>query len=173
MSDDAPRSVDRDNFAMRKPCPGCSAPNGRIIEVNGQDTVRCLSCDRHCYNAPRTETGRAQRSVTTVHAAIKPKQRARIIMRDGARCMWCRADDRNLHVGHIISVDAGVRFGLTDAEVNDDENLVAQCEECNLGLGSEPMSLRVAIAVLRARISWRNRTETTPPLPATPDGDQT
>lgn len=152
-------TIDRDNFAMRVPC-SCGHTHGRIIERNGQDTVRCLGCDKHCYNAPRTETGRAQRSVTTVHAAIKPKQRAKIIMRDGARCVWCRSADRNLHVGHIISVDAGMQFGLSDAEINDDENLVALCEECNLGQGNEPMPLRIAISVLRARIAWRDRNET-------------
>lgn len=147
--------IDRDNFTMRHPCPGCSGTNGRILERNGQDTVRCLQCARFQYNAPRTETGREQRSVTTIHAAIKPKQRARIILRDGGRCILCGATG-NLHVGHLVSVDAGMRFGLTDDEINDDENLVAQCEECNLGIGSEPMPLRVAIVVLRARIAWRN-----------------
>lgn len=160
MSDDP--VVDRDNYPMRKPCPYCDHPLGRIVERNGQDTVRCLRCDRHCYNAPRTETGRKQRSASTIHAGIKPKQRARIIMRDGARCVWCRSDDRNLHVGHIISVDVGMRSGLSDAELNDDENLVAMCEACNLGQGHEPMPLRVAISVLRARIAWRDRNEPTP-----------
>lgn len=156
-------TIDRDNFAMRVPCRFCGHAMGNIRESGGQDVVRCNSCGRACYNAPRTETGRAQRSVTTVHAAIKPKQRARIIMRDGARCVWCRSADRNLHVGHIISVDAGMQFGLSDAEINDDENLVALCEECNLGQGHEPMPLRVAVSVLRARISWRNHSEATEP----------
>lgn len=150
-------TINRDDFLMRVPCPKCGHDRGKITERSGQDVVRCLSCDRHCYNAPRTETGREPRTTTTVHAAIKPKQRARIIMRDGARCMWCRADDRNLHVGHIVSVDSGLMSGLSDAEINDDENLVTQCEECNLGQGNEPMPLRVAVAVLRARISWRDR----------------
>lgn len=146
--------MDRDNFTMRQPCVGCSGLTGRLLERNGQDTVRCLGCDRFQYNAPRTETGREQRSVTTIHEAIKPKQRARIILRDGGRCILCGRTG-NLHVGHLISVDAGLNFGLTDTEINDDENLVAQCEECNLGIGAEPMPLRVAIVVLRARISWR------------------
>lgn len=156
--------IDRDNFTMRTPCLSCSEQTGRIVERNGQDTVRCLSCDRFCYNAPRTETGRAQRSVSTVHAGIKTNQRSRIIMRDGARCVWCGATQatKNLHVGHIVSVDAGLQYGLTDAEINDDENLVALCEECNLGQGSEPMPLRVAIVVLRTRISWSRRSLATP-----------
>jgi len=147
--------IDREHFTMRAPCPSCSGVAGRIVEKNGQDTVRCLSCDRHCYNAPRVETGREQRSVTTIHASIKPKQRTRILLRDGGKCILCGARG-NLHVGHLVSVEVGLRFGLTEIELNDDENLVAQCEECNLGMGAEPMPLRVAIAVLRARISWRD-----------------
>lgn len=145
--------IDRDRFAMRKPCR-CGSTTGYLIEVNGQDTVRCLACQTFCYNAPRTETGREQRSVTTIHNGIKPKQRAQIIARDGHQCIWCHTKDAPLHVGHIISVDAGLTFGLSDADINSDENLVAVCEECNLGMGAEPMPLRTAIALLRARISW-------------------
>lgn len=151
-------AIDRDRFQMRAPCPSCGHGLGRLIERNGQDTVRCLSCDKHCYNAPRTETGREQRSVSTVHSAVKPKQRARILERATGKCEVCGAR-RNLHVGHILSVDAGLRAGLTDAQINDDENLLCLCEECNLGMGSAPMSLPLAIAVLRARISWRNHAE--------------
>lgn len=143
------------DFAMRTPCPSCGSSAGVIQERNGQDTVRCAECNRFCYNAPRTETGREQRSVTTVHAGIKPKQRARIILRDGGRCILCGSTG-NLHVGHLVSVDAGMRYGLTDQEINHDENLVAMCEVCNLGIGAEPIPLRVAIVVLRARISWSN-----------------
>lgn len=150
--------IDRENFEMRKPCPECSGTTGRIVERNGQDTVRCTGCSRFQYNAPRVETGREQRSVTTVHEAIRPKQRARILSRASARCEVCGARG-NLHVGHIVSVVVGLNFGLTEAELNDDENLMCLCEECNLGQGKEPMPLRLAIVVLRARIAWRDHME--------------
>lgn len=150
-------SVNRDDFAMRAPCSQCLHDRGRIIERNGQDTVRCLACDKHCYNAPRTETGREVRSVTTIHNGVRPKQRSRILERDGFRCVLCRTDDQRMHVGHIVSVEAGFSIGLTDAEINDEENLIAVCEECNLGQGKQPIPLRVAIAILKARISWRDR----------------
>lgn len=152
-------SAEPDRFVMRKPCARCGGIHGVVAEVNGQDTVRCLSCNAFCYNAPRTETGRAQRSVTTVHKAIKPAKRARILERDGNRCQWCKSDTARLHVGHIVSVDAGLVAGLTDEEINDDENLVAQCEECNLGMGDLPMPLRNAVVILRARISFRKKQE--------------
>lgn len=149
--------IDREKFTMRAPCKKCSGTLGKIIEVSGQDTVRCLLCNAHVYNAPRTETGREQRSVTTVHNGVKPKLRARILERDCNRCVLCKADDRPLHAGHIVSVDAGFAAGLTDAEINDEENLIATCEECNLGQGAQPIALRVAVVILRARISWRDR----------------
>lgn len=151
-------NVDRDRFTMRTPCKRCSGTLGQVVEKNGQDTVRCLGCQTHCYNAPRTETGRAQRSVTTVHEAVKPKQRARILDRASAKCEVCGSRG-NLHVGHIVSVAVGLNFGLTEVELNDDENLLCLCEECNLSQGAEPMSMRLAIVVLRARIAWRNKFE--------------
>lgn len=150
--------IDRERFEMRAPCPKCDGTLGRIVEKNGQDTVRCIGCNHYCYCAPRVETGRARRSVSTVHKAIKPGQRARILNRAGAKCEVCGARG-NLHVGHIVSVDVGLNFGLTELELNDDENLLCLCEECNLGMGSEPMPMRVAIVVLRARIAWRDQNE--------------
>jgi 5-methylcytosine-specific restriction endonuclease McrA len=145
-------------IVMRAPCKACSDTDGVVAEVNGQDTVRCATCNRFQYNAPRTETGRAERTVTTVHNGIKPKQRAKIIMRAGAKCEYCGARG-DLHVGHILSVEAGLNYGIGDDLLNHDENLLALCPECNLGMGHEPMSLRLAVAILRARISWAKKHE--------------
>lgn len=150
-------NIDRGRFEMRKPCTQCGGKLGLLVEVNGQDTVRCLGCNHFCYNAPRTETGREVRTVTTIHNGVKPKLRAKILERDGFCCVLCRAEDKRMHVGHVVSVDAGFATGLTDAEINDEENLIAVCDECNLGQGAQPIPLRVAIAILRARISWRNK----------------
>lgn len=149
--------INRERYEMRKPCIKCGGTLGVLLEVGKQDTVRCLACNTHCYNAPRTETGRAQRSVTTVHKAIKPKLRAKILTRDCHRCVLCHAVNVPLHVGHVVSVDAGMAVGLTDEQINDEENLIAQCEECNLGQGAQPLSLGLAITILKARISWRDR----------------
>ena len=147
------RNIDRERYAMRAPCE-CGSELGYLKESNGQDIVRCVSCDRYQYCAPRTETGRAQRTGATVHAGIKPSQRSRILSRGNHACERCHAHGVVLHVGHIISVDSGLRFGMSDAELNDDENLMCLCETCNLGMGPEPMPLRNAIAVLRARLAW-------------------
>lgn len=61
-----------------------------------------------------------------------------------------------LNVGHIISRDVGLRIGMTEDEVDDDENLAAMCEECNSGLSEEPIPLPTAVWIVRARIAWRN-----------------
>lgn len=144
----------REPYAMRAPCPACSCGTGYVTERGAQDVVRCIECNRHCYNAPRVETGKAVRSVTTVRNSIKPKRRARIIMRAGGRCELCHATNKPLHAGHIIGVDIGLRYGLTEVELNDDENLTALCDECNLGMGAEPIPLTLAVAIVRARMAW-------------------
>ena len=150
-------------ITMRRICQKCSGTFGRIETKNGQDCVYCCQCGRHCYNAPKTETGRAARTVTTIHNGIKPNQRMRVLQRATARCEICGKAGAgvNLHVGHLMSVKAGIVAGLTEAELNDDENLAAMCEECNSGLGDEPVTLRFVIArLLSARVAMRKR-ETT------------
>ena len=135
--------------ALRKPCR-CGFAQGYIVTKNGQDCVYCVTCDTFQYNAPKTETGRKMRSVSSVHNAIKPKQRSRILERATARCEFC-GSRTDLHVGHIVSVKRGLEMGLTEAEINSDENLAAMCSECNLGVGKEPVPLRFAVAMVMAR----------------------
>lgn len=137
-------------FQMRQACR-CGNETGRIETKSGQDCVYCLSCGKHCYNAPRTETGREVRSLRT-RPDIKTGQRSRILERDNGTCVVCHCDDRPLDVGHLISVDAGRKLGLTDAELYDDENLAAMCQTCNSGLSSRPVSLRQMVNILKARL---------------------
>jgi len=136
---------------MRENCKKCGCLNGVASFTNGQDVVRCEDCDAYCYNAPRTETGKKRRSVSTTHAAIKPKQRSRIVDRANGACERCRQSGVPLHVGHVVSVLDGHKAGLTDQVINSDENLIAECEQCNLGAGSRVMPLRVYVAILMAR----------------------
>lgn len=135
---------------MREPC-SCGESRGRIVEKGAQDCVYCIGCDRWQYNAPRTETGKAVRSVSTVHKAIRPKQRARILERANRHCELC-GKGGTLHVGHLLSVEAAMAQGLGDAEINSDENLCAMCDECNLGMGSNPVPVRFVVSLLMARL---------------------
>jgi 5-methylcytosine-specific restriction endonuclease McrA len=113
-----------------------------------------LDCNRHCYNAPRVETGKAVRTVQTVHEAIKPKLRAKILERATGRCELCGKGSElgPLHVGHLISVEQGLAGGSTELELNDPENLAAMCAECNLGLGKQTVPLRMMMSIFMARM---------------------
>jgi 5-methylcytosine-specific restriction endonuclease McrA len=138
------------SYAMRAPCRFCGVLDGELRPTNGQNCVYCAGCGKLAYNAPKSETGEPQRSVST-RPDIKPGQRARILMRDLARCVLCGATG-NLHVGHVLSVDEGRKQGATDAELFDDKNLACLCEECNLGLGRASFDPLIWLRLLRARI---------------------
>ena len=130
----------------------CAGRIGRVVSRGAQDTVRCSTCDTFLYNAPRVETGRAVRTTKTVHNGIKNKQRARVLLRANGACELCHEGGKPIHVGHLVSVDKGLAQGLTELELNDDENLCAMCDECNLGLGKEPVPLRFAVSIVMARL---------------------
>ena len=83
-----------------------------------------------------------------VSYGIRP-QRARILMRDG-RCVICGSREQ-LQVGHLLPVAGGLAAGLTEAELNDDENLAAMCAECNAGLGEAP-PLWITVPLLKLRL---------------------
>lgn len=142
------------SYPMRAACKHCGGEDGRVETRNGQDCVFCAGCGRHAYNAPRAETGREVRRLRT-RPDIKPGIRARILERDNGTCVLCHRADVELDVGHLISVDAGRKADLTDAELYDEENLAAMCAACNSGLSSRPVSLRFAVALLRLRIADR------------------
>jgi 5-methylcytosine-specific restriction endonuclease McrA len=138
-------------LTLRRPCASCGHAEGFIRPTNGQQCVFCSWCQAFQYNAPKTETGLRARSVTTVHAAIKPKLRAKVIERATGRCEFCGARGI-LHVDHLLSVNDGLSFGLEDAEINSLDNLAALCEECNLGKGSLSITPRFYVALLKARM---------------------
>lgn len=139
------------NHPLRQPCKQCGHTEGYIEPKSGQDCVYCSACLRHQYNAPKTETGREARSVSTVHNGIKPKHRIRIIERARGRCEYCNVEGRPLHIGHALSVKDGLALSLSDAQINHDDNLMALCEECNLGQGAGSTPPWLLVAILKAR----------------------
>lgn len=142
-------------YAMREPCTECGHAYGKVVTVNGQDTVRCEICSRFAYNAPRVETGREKRSVSRNREPLKPSKVARIRMRDGIACVLCHHADRPTHIGHLIAVKGGLEWGLTREELDHDENLAVMCDECNLGIGDHPIPPRLFFAMLQLRITTR------------------
>lgn len=147
-------------YLMREPCKFCGeSEQGTIAAVNGQNVVRCTGCGRAVYNAPRTETGERQRSVTTVQGGVRPKIRSRVLIRAGRRCELCGKPveaTAGLHVDHLLSVEDGLAQGLTEAQLNHLENLAAFCEECNLGKGRTTLPLYLIIAIIKARTAGGN-----------------
>ncbi len=135
---------------MRAACPQCGTSEGYIDQRNGQN---CIFCEHghFFYNAPKTETGQKQRSVSTVHAGILPNRRSFVIERATGRCELCGATG-NLHISHILSVSDGLSAGLTELELNTPDNLCCLCEECNLGMGRLSFSPRLYVALLQKRI---------------------
>ena len=139
---------------LREPCRSCGSSLGYITVVNGQNTVRCDKCFTFLYNAPKTETGEEPRSTRTLHN-LSPSLRARVLERANGRCELC-AGGVNLHVSHILSVKDGLLHGLTEFELNSEENLLALCEECNLGFGSRSFSPRLYAILLQRKIHNAN-----------------
>lgn len=115
----------------------------------------CQDCERHQQFVRKETAGVSKRTVQSTHAAIRPKDRARVIERATARCEMCGRRDVILNVSHFLSVAEGHAAGLTDDEINCDENLSCMCEECNLGIGRNPVPLRLAVAIIRARNNQR------------------
>ena len=138
-------------YPLRAPCT-CGHTEGFITERSGQDVVRCAVCRKYQYCAPKTETGRAVRSVST-RPGVKPGKRMRILERDGNVCVSCHSSDRPLHLGHLISVEDGAKHGIPDELIWHDWNLAAFCDECNLGLGRSTVAVRLMWRCLMVRLA--------------------
>ena len=135
---------------MRKPCAFCGSEDGIISTRGLQDCVFCAACERFQYNAPKVETGRADRSITTVHNGLKANQRERIIERAAGRCELCGGTN-TLHVDHVVSVKDGLEDGLTERELNHDDNLICLCAECNLGKSERSLLPKTYLVILLRR----------------------
>lgn len=133
---------------LRFPCAKCGDTVGRIYPRNGQDCVFCRTCGTFQYNAPRTETGREQRTLQTIRG-VPVSQRSRLLERAHGRCELC-AITEGLTVAHILSVKEGFDF-LTDAHLNSDDNLMILCAECNAGQRHQSMPPWLVAALLYRR----------------------
>jgi 5-methylcytosine-specific restriction endonuclease McrA len=138
-------------YTARHPCLKCGTTEARLVKRGNQNTVRCARCNRLLYNAPKVETGERPRTVKTLRTGIKPSQQARILDRDAGRCVLCGSYDE-LTIGHLLSIEDGLRLGATAAELNSDANLAAMCEACNLGLPHGPSSINPRTYAV---IMWR------------------
>lgn len=135
-------------FPLREPCRWCGSEEGTIRDVNGQDTVRCASCRRFLYNAPRHETGKKVRSINE-RPDIKPSRRRQLLERDNHTCISCHRNDRPLTIGHLLSVKQGRQMDVPDDLLFSDENLAVMCEECNSGYSFNSVGARLMYQMIR------------------------
>jgi hypothetical protein len=149
-----------DPFTLRAPCRVCESLVGYLAPSGGQDCAFCQECRTFQYNAPRTEPGRAIRTVSAVHSLVSKKRRYRILVRATGRCELCGAPpsaENPIHVDHVISVKDGCELGLTTQEINDDFNLLALCEACNSAKSTEPMPPRLILALFHTFLAARRQ----------------
>lgn len=136
------------DYLLREPCKKCGEREGRIHwNQSGQDIVYCKN-NHHCYNAPKTETGRVPRTLSSVRN-ISPSQRSRLLERAHYRCELCGSQDSPT-IAHILSVKDGFDV-LTDAQLNSDENTLVACAECNAGMGKRTPPVWLLVRMLWQR----------------------
>lgn len=148
---------------LRAPCATCGTTNGHAKKVGPSNVVRCLN-GHFAYNAPKSETGEAP-SARKRREGLSSDRRQWILERDGFRCCTCgraAGPDRTgfvveLEIGHLLSVAEGKALGATQEELDDDENLVTQCQECNAAQGARSFPLRTAVRLIQAARLRRTR----------------
>lgn len=137
-----------------KPCARCNCGLGFIDTKGGQDCVRCLDCAKYTgWNAPKTATGREIRTIKSTHKDIQGRLRSTVLFRSHGRCEICGKGniDGTLQVGHILSVKDGHMQGLGDDLINSEDNVIAECAECNSGHRESSIPIWLVLALLRAR----------------------
>lgn len=135
---------------LRSPCK-CGSWYGRIDTRGGQDCVFCAECGGWQYNAPRLETGRDVRSLST-RPGITPSQRFRVLDAHGHQCVSCGATG-SLQLDHLISRDDAERAGCLDELIDSEWNLAPMCPECNSGkrsLGTASIRLMYRCLLIKA-----------------------
>lgn len=132
---------------QKRACKKCG------LEGNEPDKDRKVWCKRcgHYWNASKVEAGEEPRTLKTTHEAITGAMRKEVLFRSNGKCEMCGRRD-SLQVGHLVSVEAGHSYGLSDAEINHPENLCAMCEECNSNVRADIVPLRVALVMITDRI---------------------
>jgi hypothetical protein len=141
-----------DPYPMRQTCP-CGSQIGRLSRVGAGIKADCSACGQYVYWVPKAELGLAPEPVST-RKDIKPSQRARVLERDGHRCVLCGhgpGEGAILHLGHLLSVEDAAALGVPPEDVKDDENLAAMCAECNLGIGRGSVPARLVAALVHHR----------------------
>jgi hypothetical protein len=144
------------SISLSTPCPKCGCTDARIVEKGFQDVAYCTQCDAYIKNVPRKETGKPQRHIKTRDGISGELRNKVLILRANGRCEICGGsgtDHNPLQVGHLVSVENGRRAGISDDELNHEENLAAMCAACNSALGSSTVPARLLMRVFMMRMT--------------------
>jgi 5-methylcytosine-specific restriction endonuclease McrA len=123
-------------------------PDTQVATMVGVSSA-CVRSARIKRNIPACCSGKRPSDTSGgKRVSIPPKQRSRILSRDGYTCRYCgeRAPFVKITVDHVVPVDKGGD--------NEDSNLVACCWECNSGkrehlLRPPPLAYRMPIGCRR------------------------
>jgi len=146
---------DAEDVHMRQPCD-CGSLQGYVVVKNGQDCLYCRRCDAFRYNRPRSESGRDVRSTRT-NADIKPKARARVLVKHGHQCVSCGRSPMLhgvvLDIDHLIPLALAERHGMLDDLTRSEMNMAPMCAECNRGKQDDfdGVSLQLIYRVLKLK----------------------
>lgn len=146
-----------DGWEMSRPCPKCGHEVGNIRPTGMQACCYCAECETFVYNVPRAEQGIGRQTVTSERWPIRPSVRARVLDAARGRCELCGKNEATLHIAHLFPYDLGVKEGFTPTELNDEVNLVALCDECNLGFGEADMHPILYLQLCRRRLHRKFR----------------
>jgi len=143
-------------WSLSKPCSRCSEPvAGYLIRTPPPHAGKlfCGNCALFQQWVSKKDLGEPRRSLTPRGECIGPKQRDQILARDGYRCMLCGAAPPAvlLHAGHILSHKDGDVLGLSEQQIDSNDNLMAMCERCNAGLGPRSLTPWLYVALLERR----------------------
>ena len=134
------------NMVIPGGCPHCGYETGYTERSDEHDHVGlyCSRCGRWLKWISKRDAGVTRRSMSE-RTGLTPSLRFRILQRDGFRCVLCgdgQPEAVRLVIGHIISVNDGLKAGIPDEALNHEDNLCVLCENCNAGMGrrSFPMS---------------------------------
>ena len=134
------------------PCGKCGSDVGLLQRGPIHVKLVCQQCGAYQKFLSKADLGEQPRTLTPRGDCVKPKQRQRILTRDGCRCMLCGATPPQvvLTAGHVLS-HAGLELGLDETLIDSDDNLMAMCERCNAGAGRASLPLYLAQALLVCR----------------------
>ncbi len=145
-----------DLWPLDIPCDKCGDDVGLVQRGPIHIKLVCAGCGAYQKFLSKSDLGEQPRSLTPRGECIKPKQRARILVRDGGRCMLCGGTE-NLTAGHILSHADGLDHGLDEDLIDSDDNLMCMCERCNSGLGRSSLPLYLAEALIARRRPQEDR----------------